>query len=209
MWVWILLAVAVVGFVLFLSVGNKSMKNNNVVRLNKWNELSSELSNKGFNQTSQIKVDSIHYSKELKDYLPERVVSIDSTSNTLIVSYLANIKTDEKANIVSCDFQHDVIAFDKIKGGSIVELGESTKSVGTAIGSQIGNSPLVGGVSSTSTTSYIEKLEYTLKLNDIDNPEYSIVFIDRKEPKTSLWYEKHYKRAVKLNSVIETILEKQ
>ena len=104
-------------------------------------------------------------------------------------------------------FQHDIFDFNQIKGGKIVELGESAQSVGTAVGSSLGNTSLVGGVTTSNITRYIEKLEYHIKLNNIDNPDYTITFIDRKESTTSLWYERHYKRIEKLNTLIEMIVE--
>lgn len=204
---WIIIGVTVVILIVILCIsGSKLTGKNNLVLLNKWKNLTNELQEKGITQTSQINIDSVHYCKAYKGYLPEYVISIDSKSSKLVVSSITNVQKDERANYISCEFHHDVFDFKQIKGGKLLELGESAKSVGSTVSAPVGNTSLVGGISSSNITAYIDKMIYKLHLNDIDNPEYTIVFTNRKEAKTSLWYQSHYERAQKLNTIIESIV---
>lgn len=209
---YIVLGLFVVGIITYMIIsGGKIIdKQYNYIR-ESWSKLPIELNNFNVGSGTAINIDTDKFDKVDNQYFPKRVITIDTKSQKIAISELLLGKWDYKQNIYdSCNFKHDVFDFKQIIGGEIVISGRSSSSTGLSSGSAtaIGGSSAIGGaISSSSTTNYINNMEYKLKLDSITNPVYNISFILGQTSETSVEYKKNNDKIIQLHAIIERIVE--
>lgn len=191
LWILAMPVIIIVTIVLLVNLNKKQKQTfTSTVQTNR-STIEKRLENRGFTITSRLDL------RTVQAFFNDTVV----TFSTFVDTYNKRIAF---AFLMEND-NYKIVDFDQIVGCDIMINGESTKSISSSNG-YINRYGLTGGLTSSTTTSYVETITFNIMLKDINDPIYSIIMNSSRLNTSSQQYEEIMQYTSKLKSLIMSIV---
>ena len=198
------LILSVIGLIVFIAVMVKHFCEMSEIKQKEedlavvWSKLNNHLANQNFNISSEMEVVRKSDSKEK---ILNLHIAIDMENKMFLFT---KVVENELLELVS-----ETLAFDTICGGELLVGGRSSSSnsFGTGVGqnTQFGSTIATGSAFST-TTNYVNSIEYKIKTTDMINPIYNVVICDIATNEASDTYKHYMDVSIRLDTIIKQIV---